>query len=328
MYIGNGAIVQVYTIEYKKRLNETKEELLGLGIIELRNRFKNRAKEIIVPFIPDMVIEHCTYTIPQRGGDKKKLLELSMQNVRQYKVDKLKQADKFNPEQRATRILKTIQNDLHLPVLPMHIECFDNSNLQGTNPVAACVVFKKAKPAKKDYRHLHIKTVTGTDDFASMVEVATRRYSRLKDENEPLPQLIIIDGGKGQLSAATEVLRQLDLLGKITIVGLAKRLEEIFFPGDPVPLILDKTSETLKVIQQLRDEAHRFGITFHRNLRSKKQIVSELDTIKGIGEKTKEILLKKYKSVKRLKNVSEDELTKLIGKPKAIMILNELNKER
>ena len=328
MYIGNGAIVQVFTIEYKKRLNETKEELLGLGIIELRNRFKNHAKEIIVPFIPDMVIEHCTYTVPQRGGDKKKLLELSMQNVKQYKVDKLKQADKFNPEQRATRILKSIQQDLHLPALPMHIECFDNSNLQGTNPVAACVVFKKAKPAKKEYRHFHIKTVTGPDDFASMVEVVTRRYSRLKDENEPLPQLVIIDGGKGQLSAATAVLRELNLLDNITIVGLAKRMEEVFFPDDPVPLILDKTSETLKVIQQLRDEAHRFGITFHRNLRSKKQIVSELDTIKGIGEKTKEILLKKYKSVKRLKNVSEDELTKLIGKPKAIMILNELNKER
>ena len=327
MYIGNGAIVQVYTIEYKKRLNETKEELLGLGIIELRNRFKNHAKEIIVPFMPDMLIEQCTYTVPQRGGDKKKLLELSMQNVRQYKVDKLKQADKFNPEQRTTRILKSIQTDLHLPVLPMHIECFDNSNLQGTNPVAACVVFKKAKPAKKDYRHFHIKTVTGPDDFASMSEVVTRRYARLKEENEPLPQLIIIDGGKGQLSAATEVLRQLDLQDKITIIGLAKRLEEIFFPGDPVPLILDKTSETLKVIQQLRDEAHRFGITFHRNLRSKKQIESELDTIKGIGDKTKEMLLTKYKSVKRLKNVSIEELTEFIGKNMAEIIAKELIKQ-
>ena len=328
MYIGNGAIVQVYTIEYKKRLNETKEELLGLGIIELRNRFKNRAKEIIVPFIPDMIIEHCTYTVPQRGGDKKKLLELSMQNVKQFKADKLKQADKFNPEQRTTRILKTIQNDLHLPVLPMHIECFDNSNLQGTNPVAACVVFKKAKPAKKDYRHFHIKTVSGPDDFASMAEVITRRYTRLKNENERLPQLIIIDGGKGQLNIATEVLHKLDLLDKIAIIGLAKRLEEIFFPGDPVPLILDKTSETLKIIQQLRDEAHRFGITFHRNLRSKKQIVSELDTIDGIGNKTKEKLLMKYKSVKRLKSVSEEELTELIGKRKAEIIVNNLMHKR
>ena len=324
MYIGNGAIVQVYTIEYKKRLNETKEELLGLGIIELRNRFKNRAKEIIVPFLPDMVIENCTYTIPQRGGDKKKLLELSIQNVKQFKMDKLKQADKFNPEQRATRIMKTIQNDLHLHVIPMYIECFDNSNLQGTNPVAACVVFKKAKPSKKDYRHFHIKTVTGPDDFASMAEVVTRRYTRLLEENEPLPQLVIIDGGKGQLSAAAEVLRNLNLTDKITIVGLAKRLEEIFFPGDPVPLILDKTSETLKVIQHLRDEAHRFGITFHRDLRSKEQIVSQLDSIKGIGKKTKETLLLKYKSVKRLKMVSVEELTELIGKTKAEIVIQGL----
>ncbi|MDR0796417.1 MAG: excinuclease ABC subunit UvrC [Tannerella sp.] len=326
MYIGNGAIVQVYTIEYRKRLNETKEELLGLGIIELRSRFKNRTKEIIVPFMPDMVIANCTYTVPQRGGDKKKLLELSLQNVRQYKVDQLKQADKFNPEQRATRILKTIQKDLQLPFLPIHIECFDNSNLQGTNPVAACVVFKKAKPIKKEYRHFHIKSVSGPDDFASMKEVVTRRYSHLKDENEPLPQLIIIDGGKGQLSAAVEVLQHLELLDKITVVGLAKRLEEIFFPGDPVPLILDKTSETLKVIQQLRDEAHRFGITFHRNLRSKKQVVSELDSIKGIGKQTKETLLTKYKSVKRLKSVSVEELTEMIGKRKAEIITNEFAK--
>ena len=324
MYIGNGAIVQVYTIEYKKRLNETKEELLSLGIIEMRNRFNNRAYEIIVPFLPDMQIENCTYTVPTRGGDKRKLLELSTQNVKQYKDDKLKQADKFNPEQRATRILKTIQNDLHLPVLPMHIECFDNSNLHGTNPVAACVVFKKAKPSKKDYRHFHIKTVTGPDDVASMAEIVTRRYSRLKEENESFPQLIIVDGGKGQLNVATEVLRELDLLDNITIVGLAKRMEEIFFPGDPVPLILDKTSETLKVIQHLRDEAHRFGITFHRKLRSKKQIVSELDTIKGVGEKTKEIVLKKYKSVKRLKNATINELSELVGKSKAAMIITAL----
>ena len=327
MYIGNGAIVQVYTIEYKKRLNETKEELLGLGIIELRKRFNNHAQEIIVPFLPDMVIENCTYTVPKKiGGDKKKLLELSIRNVKQYKADKLKQADKFNPEQRITRLLKTIQQDLHLPVLPMHIECFDNSNLQGTNPVAACVVFKKGKPAKKDYRLFHIKTVSGPDDFASMTEVVTRRYTRLINEKATLPQLIIIDGGKGQLSAATEVLRQLDLLDSITIIGLAKRLEEIFFPGDQVPLTLDKTSETLKIIRQLRDEAHRFGIAFHRNLRSKNQVASELDSIKGIGKKTKEKLLAKYKSVKRLKDVSTDELAELIGKSRATMIFTEMNK--
>ena len=326
MYIGNGAIVQVYTIEYKKRLNETKEELLGLGIIEMRNRFKNRAHEIIVPFLPDMVIENCIYTVPIRRDDKKKLLELSTLNVQQYKADKLKQADKFNPEQRATRILKTIQNDLHLSVLPIHIECFDNSNLHGTNPVAACVVFKKAKPSKKDYRHFHIKTVEGPDDFASIEEVVRRRYTRLKEENESLPQLIIVDGGKGQLNIATEVLRELDFLDRITIVGLAKRMEEIYFPGDTIPLVLDKTSETLKVIQQLRDEAHRFGIAFHRKLRSKKQIVSELDAIKGVGEKTKETILQKYKSVKRLRNASFEELTELIGKNRANIIIKELNK--
>jgi excinuclease ABC subunit C len=213
--------------------------------------------------------------------------------------------------------------------LPMHIECFDNSNIQGTNPVAACVVFKKAKPSKKDYRHFHIKTVEGPDDFASMIEVVTRRYTRLVEENEPLPQLIIIDGGKGQLNAATEVLRSLNLLGKITIVGLAKRLEEIFFPGDSIPLVLDKNSETLKVIQQLRDEAHRFGITFHRSLRSKKQTVSELDAIKGIGDKTKVLLLKQYKSVKRIREASPEELEKLIGSAKARILIEGLgSKER
>ena len=327
MYIGNGAIVQVYTIEYKKRLKESKEELLGLGIIELRNRFNNQAKEIIVPFLPDMIIENCTYTVPQRAGDKKRLLELSIKNVKQYKADKLKHADKFNPEQRITRILKAIQTDLHLPVLPMYIECFDNSNLQGTNPVSACVVFKKAKPSKRDYRHFHIKTVSGPDDFASITEVVTRRYTRLTNDNEPIPQLIIIDGGKGQLNAAAEVLRSLNLLDKITVVGLAKRMEEIFFPGDSIPLILDKKSDTLKVIQQLRDEAHRFGITFHRNLRSKKQIASELDTIKGIGKKTKEMVFQKYKSVKRLKEVSVDELAHIIGKSKAEIIIKELLKK-
>ena len=329
LHIGNGAIVQAYTFEYKKRLDESKEELLGLGIIEMRMRFKSSAREIIVPFLPDTeLMEQYTFTIPQKG-DKRKLLDLSLQNVRQFKVDRLKQAEKLNPEQRTTRILSTIQKDLHMHELPMHIECFDNSNIQGTNPVAACVVFKKAKPSKKDYRHFHIKTVEGPDDFASMIEVVTRRYTRLVEENEPLPQLIIIDGGKGQLNAATEVLRSLNLLGKITIVGLAKRLEEIFFPGDSIPLVLDKNSETLKVIQQLRDEAHRFGITFHRSLRSKKQTVSELDAIKGIGDKTKVLLLKQYKSVKRIREASLGELEKLIGSAKARILTEGLgSKER
>ena len=325
MHVGSGAIVQVYTIEYQKKLDdEQKEYILGLGIVEMRERFRSHANEIIVPFIPEGVFpEGISFTVPQRG-DKRKLLELSLQNAKQYKVDKLKRSEKFNPEQRATRLLTTIQKDLHLPVLPMQIECFDNSNIQGTNPVAACVVFKKAKPSKKDYRHFHIKTVVGPDDFASMREIVTRRYTRLLEEKAPLPQLIIIDGGKGQLNAATEVLRELNLLGKITIVGLAKRLEEIFYPGDPFPLVLDKTSETLKVIQHLRDEAHRFGITFHRHMRSKGQIVSELDAIKGIGEKTKEALLKKYKSVKRIREAPSAELEELIGKKKATLVAEGL----
>ena len=328
MHVGSGAIVQVYTIEYQKKLDdEQKEYVLGLGIVEMRERFRSHANEIIVPFIPEGVFpEGISFTVPQRG-DKRKLLELSLQNAKQYKVDKLKRSEKFNPEQRATRLLTTIQKDLHLPVLPMQIECFDNSNIQGTNPVAACVVFKKAKPSKKDYRHFHIKTVVGPDDFASMREIVTRRYTRLLEEKAQLPQLIIIDGGKGQLNAATEVLRELNLLGKITIVGLAKRLEEIFYPGDPFPLVLDKTSETLKVIQHLRDEAHRFGITFHRHMRSKGQIVSELDTIKGIGEKTKEALLKKYKSVKRIREVPSAELEELIGKKKAALVAEGLGME-
>ena len=328
MHVGSGAIVQVYTIEYQKKLDdEQKEYVLGLGIVEMRERFRSHANEIIVPFIPEGVFpEGISFTVPQRG-DKRKLLELSLQNAKQYKVDKLKRSEKFNPEQRTTRLLTTIQKDLHLPVLPMHIECFDNSNIQGTNPVAACVVFKKAKPSKKDYRHFHIKTVVGPNDFASMREIVTRRYTRLLEEKAPLPQLIIIDGGKGQLNAATEVLRELNLLGKITIVGLAKRLEEIFYPGDPFPLVLDKTSETLKVIQHLRDEAHRFGITFHRHMRSKGQIVSELDAIKGIGEKTKEALLKKYKSVKRIREAPSAELEELIGKKKATLVAEGLGME-
>ena len=324
LHIGNGAVVHVYTFEYKKKLDEPKEELLAMGIIEMRKRFNSSANEIIVPFLPDTFLsEQITCTIPQKG-DKKKLLNLSMQNVKQYKFDLLKRAEKFNPEQRTTRILKTIKDDLHLPVLPMHIECFDNSNIQGTSPVASCVVFKKGKPSKKDYRHFHIKTVVGPDDFASMQEIVSRRYQRLLSEEQPLPQLIVIDGGKGQLNMAVNVLKNLNLLDKISIVGLAKRLEEIFYPGDPEPLILDKTSETLKVIQHLRDEAHRFGITFHRDVRSKAQIVSELDAIKGIGDKTKTLLLKKYKSVKRLKEVPENELISLIGKAKTAVLQDGL----
>ncbi len=328
LHIGNGAIVQAYTFEYKKRLDESKEELLGLGIVEMRTRFKSVAKEIIVAFLPNIeLLNSVTFTIPQKG-DKRKLLDLSLQNVKQYKVDRLKQAEKLNPEQRTTRILTTMQKDLLMHELPMHIECFDNSNIQGTNPVAACVVFKKAKPSKKDYRHYHIKTVEGPDDFASMNEVVHRRYKRLLEENEPLPQLIIVDGGKGQLSAATEVLRSLGLIGKITIIGIAKRLEELFFPDDPIPLYLDKNSETLKVIQRLRDEAHRFGITFHRSLRSKQQTLSELDQIKGIGEVTKQTLLKQFKSVKRIKEATFEQLQEHVGTSKAQCIIDGFNNNK
>jgi len=324
LHISSGAIVQGYTIEYKVQLDEPKEQILGMGIVELRTRFESKAKEIIVPFIPDIELSAVEFIVPQRG-EKKQLLTLSEKNVQQYKLDKIKQSDKLNPEQRQTRILKTLQNDLHLKELPVHVECFDNSNIQGTNPVSACVVFKMAKPAKKDYRHFNIKTVTGPDDFQSMYETVSRRYSRLLEESQSLPQLIVIDGGKGQLHAATDALKALNLYGKISIIGIAKRLEEIYFPEDSIPLYLDKNSESLKLIQQLRDEAHRFGITFHRNKRSKQQVVSELDSIKGIGQAMKEKLLQKYKSVKRIKEVPELEIAELIGEKKAALVKGALH---
>jgi excinuclease ABC subunit C len=327
LHIVNGAIVRGCTIEYKKQLEETKETILAMGIIELRTRFESQAKEVIVPFLPEIELNTAKCAVPQRG-EKKQLLELSEKNVRQYKLDQLKQVEKLNPEQRSTRILKTLQNDLHLKDLPLHIECFDNSNIQGTNPVSACVVFKKAKPSKKDYRHSNIKTVTGPDDFSSMYETVFRRYKRLSEENEPFPQLIVIDGGKGQLHAATDALKDLNLYGQIPVIGIAKRLEEIYFPTDPIPLYLDKNSESLKLIQQLRDEAHRFGISFHRNKRSKQQVASELDTIKGIGPVVKEKLLKKYKSVARIKEASVAEVAELIGQSKADLISQALCSEK
>lgn len=316
LHIVNGSITQALTIEYKKQLDESKEEILGLAISEIRSRFKQLAREIVVPFLPDTAIERVTFTLP-KSGDKRKLLELSQQNARQYKVDRYKQAEKLNPEQRTMRLMTTMQKDLQLHEAPRHIECFDNSNIQGAHPVAACVVFKNGKPSKKDYRHFNIKTVEGPNDFASMEEIVYRRYKRLSEEGAPLPNLVIIDGGKGQLSAALTSLRSLGLEGKINIVGLAKRLEEIFYPGDSIPLDLDKNSETLKVIQQLRDEAHRFGITFHRQKRSKGQVTSALDTIEGIGTKTKEQLLTQFKSIKRLKEANWEEVIELIGPSKA-----------
>lgn len=321
MHIANGAIVQGYTIEYKKRLNEAKEEILALAIVELRSRFGNNSKEIVVPFLPALTLNGVNFIVPQRG-DKKKILELSAKNVRQYKIDQLKQVERLNPEQRSTRILKSLQTDLHLKEFPLHIECFDNSNIQGTDPVSACVVFKKAKPSKKDYRHFNIKTVVGPDDFQSMYETIFRRYKRVMEEDQPVPQLIVVDGGKGQLHAAADALRDLGLYGIIPLIGIAERLEEIYFPNDPIPLYLDKNSESLKLIQQIRDETHRFAITFHRNKRSKRQISSELDNIKGIGSVLKQKLLKEYKSIKRIKEVPIEELIDLIGKNKAYLIHN------
>lgn len=319
LHVVKGAVNQAYTFEYKKKLDETPEELLGLGIVEMRQRFGSQSREIIVPFLPDLKLSEVEFTIPQRG-DKRKLLSLSEKNVKQYKIDKLKKAEMLNPDQRSTRILKTVQKDLQLKEVPWHIECFDNSNIQGTNPVAACVVFKKAKPVKKEYRHYNVKSVTGPDDYASMREIVDRRYSRLLNEGSPLPQLIVIDGGKGQLHAAVESLQKIGLYGKIAIIGIAKRLEEIYYPEDSVPLYIDKNSETLKLIQQLRDEAHRFGITFHRQKRSKAQIVSELDSVKGIGAETKKKLLTHFKSIKRIKEAEQEEIDRIVGKSKGELI--------
>ena len=319
LHVVNGAVNQAYTFEYRKKLEERPDELLGLGIVEMRQRFGSNSKEIIVPFLPDLKLTDVEFTIPQRG-DKRTLLLLSEKNVKQFKLDKLKKAEMLNPDQRATRILKSAQKDLRLKEIPWHIECFDNSNIQGSHPVAACVAFKKAKPVKKEYRHFNVKSVTGPDDYASMREIVERRYSRLLNEGAPLPQLIVIDGGKGQLHAAVESLQKIGLYGKIAIIGIAKRLEEIYYPGDPVPMYIDKNSETLKLIQQLRDEAHRFGITFHRQKRSKAQITSQLDEIKGIGKETKRKLLTRFKSIKRIREATDEEISELIGRSKTAQI--------
>ncbi len=315
LQIAHGSIIRSHTMEIKKKLEETDQELLELAIIELRERFQLLSREIIVPFKIDLG-STLKITVPQLG-DKKQILDLSIRNAKFYRIEQLKQLQIVDPDRHANRIMAQMQKDLRLPVEPRHIECFDNSNIQGTNPVAACVVFKDGKPSKKDYRHFNIKTVEGPDDFASMTEVVYRRYKRLLDENQPLPQLIIIDGGKGQLSSALKSIDELGLRGKITIIGIAKRLEELFFPGDSIPLYLDKKSETLKVIQQLRNEAHRFGITFHRDKRSKASLVSSMENIPGIGEKTMQTLISHFKSVKRLKLATEKEISEVVGVSKA-----------
>jgi len=315
LQLSHGSIIRSHTMEIKKKLEETDQELLQLAIVEIRQRFNSLSKEVYLPF--SVVLEdHLKVTVPKLG-DKKKILELSERNAKFFRQDRFKQIKIIDPDRHTNRIMAQMKSDLRLSQEPRHIECFDNSNIQGSNPVAACVVFKDGKPSKKDYRHYNIKTVAGPDDFASMEEVVYRRYRRLLEEREPLPQLIVIDGGKGQLSSALKSLEVLGLRGQIAIVGIAKRLEEIYFPDDPIPLYLDKKSESLRIIQQLRNEAHRFGITFHRNKRSKAAITSELEGIKGIGKKTLEELLKKYKSVKRIKEASLKELTETIGGSKA-----------
>jgi excinuclease ABC subunit C len=316
----NGAIIQAHTIEMKKKIDESREDLLLLAITEIRQKIFSTAKEILIPFELELSIEDVKFVIPQRG-DKKKLLDLSFRNVKYYRLDKLKKGDKSLKQSNADRIVETMRTDLRLKDAPVHIECFDNSNIQGTNPVASCVVFRNARPYKKDYRHFNIKTVVGANDFASMEEIIYRRYKRLLIEEKSLPQLIVIDGGKGQLGAALNSLDKLNLRGKISVIGIAKRLEEIYFPGDPYPLYLDKNSETLKTIQYLRNESHRFAITFHKQKRSKGFIGSELDQIEGIGPKSVKSLIKSFKSIEGVKKASLEELAKEIGQAKALLVL-------
>ncbi len=321
MHVRRGAVVRSLTLQYHHQLDETTPQLLEYALNEISSRFGITYEEVIVPQTPDIELDGVTFIVPQRG-DKRKLLEVSQRNAAQNRIDTQKQLEKL----RTMRILKRIQADFRLTTLPRHIECFDNSNIQGTNPVSSCVVFRNAKPSKKDYRHFNVQTVEGPDDFASMREALTRRYTRLMTEApDDLPQLIVIDGGKGQLSAAVETLESIGLRGTIAVVGIAKRLEEIYFPGDSVPLYIDKNSESLRVVQQLRDEAHRFGITHHRNRRSKSQIVSELDSIPGIGPKTKEALITHFKSVARLKKATLTEIADAIGQSKAAAVAKALD---
>ena len=320
----DGAIVQGHTLVVKKKLEESEEEILLLAIVELRERYQSDAPEIVVPFLPELILRDAEWTVPQRG-DKKKLLELSERNAKFFGLEKKKLATNSKLPERSDRVLEQMKKDLRLSELPRHIECFDNSNIQGAFPVSACVVFKNAKPSNKDYRIFNIKTVEGPDDFASMEEVILRRYKRMLDENQALPQLIVIDGGKGQLSAALESLEKVGLRGKIAIIGIAKRLEEIYFPGDSIPLYLDKRSESLKVIQHMRNEAHRFGITAHRNRRSKAFTKTRLQDIEGVGEQTIQLLLRHFKSVKKVGEASYEELEALLGKSRADAVYKGLS---
>jgi excinuclease ABC subunit C len=323
--IVEGAVIQAFTLEMKIRTEEEKETILGFAITEIRQRFLSDSAEIIVPFKPDILIDKIKYTLP-RAGEKLKLLELAGRNAIYYKLEQKKKRLEHSPQLRTGKNLERLKNDLHMPDMPIHIECFDNSNIMGDNPVAACVVFRNAKPSRSDYRHFNIKTVTGPDDFSSMEEVVFRRYKRMIEEKQSLPQLVIIDGGKGQLSSAMKSINKLGLRQKITVIGIAKKLEEIYFPGDSVPIYLDKNSISLKIIQQLRNEAHRFGINFHRDKRSSEMLRSDLDQIKGIGEKTKEILLKHFGSVGEIKNAGKKELENVIGISKTSLLMKYFNK--
>lgn len=327
LHITNGCVNQAFTFEYKKRLDETREELLAMGIVEMRERYKSRSREIIIPFELDLELAGVTFTIPQRG-DKKTLLDLSLLNVKQYKVDRLKQAEKLNPEQKSVRLMREIQEQLHLPKLPMQIECFDNSNISGSDAVAACVVFKKAKPSKQDYRKYNIKTVVGPDDYASMQEVVRRRYSRALAEGTPLPDLIITDGGKGQMEVVRKVVED-ELHLNIAIAGLAKnnrhRTSELLYGFPPVVIGVKQSTPLFHLLERIQDEVHRFAITFHRDKRSKRQVASVLDTVKGVGEKTKNALLKEFKSVKRIREASLDELSAVVGPAKAKLVHDFLN---
>ncbi len=326
MHVRRGAVVRSVTLEYKRRMDESQAQILSYAVNEIHNQLSVEFGEVIVAEAPDVEMPGVTFTVPQRG-DRAKLLEVSQRNARQYKIDVLKHMEKHNPEQRTQKLLERMQADFRLNVLPTHIECFDNSNIQGTNPVASCVVFRNGKPSKKDYRHFNIKTVVGPDDFASMKEVLTRRYTRLVEEGEELPQLVVVDGGKGQLSAAVEALDAMGLRGVIAVAGIAKRLEEIYFPGDSIPLYIDKNSETLRVVQHMRDEAHRFGITHHRNRRSKSQTVSMLDSVPGIGPKTRDALISHFRSLKRVREADLDQIAAVIGPSKASVIFSALHPE-
>ncbi len=319
LHLHHGAVTRSLNLEYRRRLAESGQEILSMAIGEISRRFEYRFAEVLVPFEPDVEFQGVHFIVPQRG-DKRKVLEVAMKNATRYMTDKEQIARKLDPEASVTRLMQRMKEDFRLSEEPRHIECFDNSNIQGTNPVASCVVFRNGKPARRDYRHFNIKTVEGPDDFASMKEVLHRRYARLMAEGQGLPQLVVVDGGKGQLSAAVEAFDELGIRGQVALIGIAKRLEEIYFPGDSLPLYIDKKSESLRVIQALRDEAHRFGITHHRQRRSKAQTNSELDTIKGIGPAGAAALMKHFRSVKRLREASADEIAGVVGKAKAALI--------